>query len=171
VAVPVGETLAIAGLEERSRATTDSKVPLFGDIPLIGYAFKNKNSSTVRTTLLAFITPELVRTDDAVALAPLPECHHRAFKGSDTETLKDVDLSLNGLPSDIEALQKCATGSNKDAILNRLGLIEVELSLMDVRLGELRLSEHPTGSEANLVARVREQLDAARTAVSAVHAE
>jgi len=171
VAVPVGETLAIAGLEERSRATNDSKVPIFGDIPLIGYAFKNKNDSTVRTTLLAFITPELVRTDDAVAMAPLPECHHRAFKGSDTETLKDVDLSLNGLPSDIEALQKCATGSNKDAILNRLGLIEVELSLMDVRLGELRLSEHPTGSEANLVARVREQLDAARTAVSAVHAE
>jgi hypothetical protein len=42
---------------------------------------------------------------------------------------------------------------------------------MDVRLGELRLTEHQTGTEANLVARVREQLDAARTAVSAVHAE
>jgi Flp pilus assembly secretin CpaC len=167
VAVPVGETLAIAGLEQRSRQTTQSKVPLFGDIPIIGYAFKNKNDSTIRTTLLAFITPELVRTDDpAVAAVPLPQYHHRVFLGSDTETIKDIDQSLDGMPSDIDALQKCACGANKDAVLNRLGQIEVELSLIDVRLGEIRLSEHLTGSEANLVASDREKLDTVRTSVS-----
>ncbi len=34
---------------------------------------------------------------------------------------------------------------------------------MDVRLGELRMADHPTGSEARLVVRDREQLDAARS--------
>ena len=56
-------------------------------------------------------------------------------------------------------------------ILNRLGQIDVELSLMDVRLGELRLSERPTGSESRLVVRDRERLDAARAAVSALRAD
>ena len=88
------------------------------------------------------------------------------FLGSDTETIKDIDQSLDGMPSDIDALQKCACGANKDAVLNRLGQIEVELSLIDVRLGEIRLSEHLTGSEANLVASDREKLDTVRTSVS-----
>ena len=45
--VPIenGKTLAIAGLEERTRAVTDTKVPLFGDIPLLGYLFKNRDDS------------------------------------------------------------------------------------------------------------------------------
>ncbi len=174
VSVPAGQTLAIAGLEDRERQTTDSKVPVFGDIPLIGYAFKNKADSTVRTTLIAFITPELVDTgvaDTGVVAPPLPAPRHRTFQGSPTETLKELDQSLDGLPYDISVLEKAATGANKDAVLNRLGQIDVELSLMDVRLGELRLSERPTGSESRLVVRDRERLDAARAAVSALRAD
>jgi type II secretory pathway component GspD/PulD (secretin) len=174
VSVPAGQTLAIAGLEDRERQTNDSKVPLFGDIPLIGYAFKNKTDSTVRTTLLAFITPELVSTDGPdteVAAAPLPTLRHRTFQGSPTESLKELDQSLDGLPYDISALEKCASTANKDAVLNRLGQIDIELALMDVRLGELRLADRPTGSEARLVLSDREQLDAARTAVSALRAD
>jgi type II secretory pathway component GspD/PulD (secretin) len=176
VSVPAGQTLAIAGLEDRERQTNDSKVPIFGDIPLIGYAFKNKSDAVIHTTLLAFITPELIRTDSAEAVAvaaatPLPASHHRAFQGSPTESLRELDQSLDGLPYDISALEKAATGANKDAVLNRLGQIDIELSLMDVRLGELRLADHPTGSETRLVVRDREQLDAARTAVSALRAD
>jgi type II secretory pathway component GspD/PulD (secretin) len=171
VSVPAGQTLAIAGLEDRERQTTSSKVPIFGDIPLIGYAFKNKVDSTVRTTLIAFITPELVQTEGADVAAPLPGYRHRVFQGSPTESMKDVDLSLEGLPYDISALEKCATGSNKDAVLNRLAQIDVELSLMDVRLGELRLADSLTGHEATLVARDRDQLDSARTTVSALRAD
>jgi type II secretory pathway component GspD/PulD (secretin) len=174
VSVPAGQTLAIAGLEDRERQTTDNKVPIFGDIPVIGYAFKNKSDSTVRTTLLAFITPELVQIDNSdggASAAALPEMRHRVFQGSPNETLKELDQSLEGLSGDILALGKCATGANKDAVLNRLGQIEVELSLMDVRLGEFRLADRPTFGESSLVARDREQLDAARAAVSALRAD
>ena len=143
VSIPNGETLAIAGLEQRSRQTNDSKVPIFGDIPLIGYAFKNKSESIIHTTLLAFITPELITTDgteEVAKAAPLPMLRHRPFLGSASETKGDIQLSLEGRSADITALQNCVSRANKDAVLNRLDQIGVELALIDVRLGELRLT-------------------------------
>lgn len=171
VAVPAGETLAIAGLEERSRQTTDNKVPVFGDIPVVGYAFKNKSDSVIRTTLLAFITPQLISTDEADAppaeAIVLPAMRHRVFEGSPAETLAQVDKSLDGLPADIAALQAYANAANRNQILNQFDRISVELSLMDVRLGELRLENNRlTGRESALVAADREQLSRARSRVA-----
>ncbi len=174
VAIPNGETLAIAGLEERSRQTTDNKVPLFGDLPLVGYAFKNKSDSVVHTTLLAFITPELIRTDDAAgeeepAAAPIPQMRHRLFEGSPSETLTQVSQSLEGLPADIAALQACASAGNRSAVLNRLDRIAVEIALMDVRLGELRLANDKLTAPASAkLASAQEQLDACRSRVAAI---
>lgn len=140
VPIPTGKTLVIAGLEERSRLMSDSKVPLFGDIPLIGYAFKNRSDQVTHTTLLAFITPEVVDDPGAVAPVELPALHHRVFQGSPTESISEIKTSLDGLPSDIAALESCAKPANKQAVLNALDHIAIELSLMDVRLGELRLT-------------------------------
>lgn len=166
VAIPNGETLAIAGLEERSRQTTDSKIPIFGDIPVIGYAFKNKNSSVVHTTLLAFITPELIQTDLTGATdepAALPELKHRLFQGSKDETLSQTEQSLKGMPDDIEALRKSANRANKHVVLNRLDQIAVELALIDVRLAELKLNDDRLTAPAALRAeKVRKQLNAAK---------
>jgi type II secretory pathway component GspD/PulD (secretin) len=170
VPIPTGKTLAIAGLEQRTRQTTDNKVPLLGDIPLVGYAFKSRNDQVLHTTLLAFITPEVVTDDGGAAeLARLPVPRHREFEGSATETLAQVDQSLAGLPDDIAALQGCANRDTKEAVLNRLDRIAVELALMDVRLGELRLTgDRPTGSEAVQVAADREELDAAKARVAQI---
>lgn len=169
VSVPEGETLAIAGLEERERQATTNKVPIFGDLPILGYAFKNKSENLVRTTLIAFITPELVSAggDAGPGLASpgLPPLRHRVFQGSPAETLADADRSLAGIPADVEALRACAAPANRAAVLNQLDLISVELSLIDVRLGELRLGGTPTGRAEALLARERAQLDAAKAAV------
>jgi len=175
VSIPNGETLAIAGLEERSRQTNDSKVPIFGDIPLIGYAFKNKNDSVVHTTLLAFITPELIRTDAGEAAgteAALPEFNRRVFQGSHDETLAQVDESLEGMDAEIDALQSCVTRANQAAVSNRLDLIGVELALIDVRLGELSLAQHRvTAPEAARVARAQDRLERARDGIAKVPAD
>jgi type II secretory pathway component GspD/PulD (secretin) len=169
VSVPNGDTLAIAGLEERSRQTNDSKIPILGDIPIIGYAFKNNNDSVLHTTLLAFITPELIRTegeDDVAEAAPLPALRHRPFQGSAAETKAQIDQSLDGLASDIKLLQACVTRANKEAVINRLDQIGVELALMDVRLGELKLTgDKVTARESALVDKDREQLADARNQV------
>jgi type II secretory pathway component GspD/PulD (secretin) len=172
VNIPNGQTLAIAGLEQRSRMTTDSKVPFLGDIPVLGYAFKSKTDNDDHTTLLAFITPELVQDAGAEAAADgpkLPELRHRVFQGSATETLSDIDKSLNGLPDDLAALKGCATRENKTVVLNRLDRISVELALMDVRLGELSLSNDKlAGRETSLVQAYREKLSAVRTDVDQI---
>ncbi len=79
--------------------------------------------------------------DDAADAARLPELRHRIFEGSETETLAQLKESLSGIEEDIAVLQTAANSQNKVAALNRLDRIGVELSLMDVRLGELRLSQ------------------------------
>jgi type II secretory pathway component GspD/PulD (secretin) len=171
VAIPNGQTLAIAGLEERSRQTTDNKIPIFGDLPLIGYAFKNKSDSIVHTTLLAFITPELIQTDSATAgeAAVVPAFRHRLFQGAKDESLTQLVKSLEGMPEDISALQASANRLNKDSVLNRLGQIDVELALIDVRLGELKLAKDRLTAPAALQAeQVRRQLDTARQGVERI---
>lgn len=166
VAIPTGETLAIAGLEERSRQTTANKIPIFGDIPVIGYAFKNKNSTVIHTTLLAFITPELIQTDSTGATdetAALPQLKHRLFQGSKDETLAQTEQSLKGMPDDIEALRIGANRANKHIILNLLDQMAVELSLIDVRLAELKLNDDRlTAPTAVRAEKVRKQLSAAK---------
>jgi len=172
VPIPTGETLAIAGLEQRTSQTSDNKVPLLGDIPLVGYLFKSRNDQVLHTTLLAFITPEVLAdegTAEAAEALRLPALLHREFQGSATETLAQVDQSLEGMPHDISALEAFASRETKEAVLNRLARISVELALIDVRLAELRLTgDRVTAPEAVKVAQSRELLDAARAKVSRI---
>jgi type II secretory pathway component GspD/PulD (secretin) len=177
VPIPNGETLAIAGLEERSRQMSDNKVPIFGDIPLLGYAFKSRNDSIVHTTLLAFITPEIVRNSglgegSETPQAVLPPLRHRSFAGSPNETLSEVDQSLKWLPEDIAALQSWASASNKELVINRLDRIAVELALMDVRVGELKVTGNRlTQGEESKIQDDRELVSAAHAAVAKMPAD
>jgi hypothetical protein len=101
----------------------------------------------------------------------VPVFQHRIFQGTSKETLAQVELSLKGIPADIEALVAAADHANRAAVLNRLDLLDVELSLIDLRLGELRLADRRTGKEAALVAADRERLSAARESIRRTAAE
>lgn len=59
-----GATLALGGLVQESDNRTDSRVPGLGDIPFLGSAFRNRDSSKDRTELLILIRPRIIRTDD-----------------------------------------------------------------------------------------------------------
>jgi len=50
----------IGGIYEQSDRTDITQVPLLGDIPVVGYLFRNKQTSTSKTELLVFITPKIV---------------------------------------------------------------------------------------------------------------
>ncbi len=56
-----GETFVIGGLTQENALKTKSKVPLFGDIPLLGQAFRLEKSTRNRTELYIVITPHIVR--------------------------------------------------------------------------------------------------------------
>ena len=55
-----GETVAIGGLIRETATTTENKVPLLGDIPIIGYLFKTVTRNKVRRELTIFITARIV---------------------------------------------------------------------------------------------------------------
>lgn len=56
-----GETFVIGGLTQENVLTTNSKVPLLGDIPLVGELFKYRQSTSSKTELYIVITPYIVR--------------------------------------------------------------------------------------------------------------
>ncbi|OGS53568.1 MAG: hypothetical protein A3J79_07295 [Elusimicrobia bacterium RIFOXYB2_FULL_62_6] len=60
VIVRDGETIVIGGLIHDSQSDAVYKVPLFGDIPLIGALFRKKSTSRSRMELLIFVTPKIM---------------------------------------------------------------------------------------------------------------
>jgi type IV pilus assembly protein PilQ len=60
VLVENGGTVVIGGIFEQTDRTDVTKVPLLGDIPVLGYLFKNTSSTSAKTELLVFITPRVV---------------------------------------------------------------------------------------------------------------
>ena len=60
VLVENGGTVVIGGIYEQSDRTDITRVPFFGDLPYIGFLFKNHQTQTQKTELLVFITPRIV---------------------------------------------------------------------------------------------------------------
>ena len=64
VLVENGGTVVIGGIYEQFERNRTDKVPLLGDIPVLGYLFKSTTKTNDRTELLVFLTPRVV--NDAV---------------------------------------------------------------------------------------------------------
>ena len=60
VVTPSDRTIVIGGLISSQKDSTESKVPILGDIPLVGALFKRKTTGDVKTELLIFLTPHVV---------------------------------------------------------------------------------------------------------------
>ncbi|MBN1844261.1 MAG: type II secretion system secretin GspD [Sedimentisphaerales bacterium] len=63
VAIRDGQTIVIGGLVQDREVETVDKVPLLGDIPLVGLLFQRRQSETQKTELLIFLTPHVALKD------------------------------------------------------------------------------------------------------------
>lgn len=61
VAIKDGDTLAIGGLLKDASSTTVTKVPLLGDIPVLGHFFRHKEELKTKTNTIIFITPHILK--------------------------------------------------------------------------------------------------------------
>ncbi len=61
VLVGNGQTVVLGGVLETEKRDTDKKVPLLGDVPLLGYLFKTSSKVNNKNELLIFITPKILR--------------------------------------------------------------------------------------------------------------
>ncbi|MEE8155044.1 MAG: type II and III secretion system protein, partial [Phycisphaerales bacterium] len=58
-----GQTLVLGGLYRESTRTTRRQIPFFGDIPLIGAAFRGQDDAIDRDEIIFLITPTIVKDD------------------------------------------------------------------------------------------------------------
>ena len=69
VVVGNGQTIALGGLFKDNTGEVDTKVPLLGDIPLLGNLFKYTSKTSEKTELLILVTPTILMTmDDSVKI-------------------------------------------------------------------------------------------------------
>ncbi len=61
VLIKSGDTLAIGGLLQDEVTKTHNKVPVLGDIPVIGYAFQEHVNARTKRNLLIFVTPTIIK--------------------------------------------------------------------------------------------------------------
>ncbi|MEY2427728.1 MAG: type pilus assembly protein PilQ [Verrucomicrobiota bacterium] len=64
VMIPSGNTLVLGGMVQDDIRNSTTKVPLLGDIPFIGHAFRSNTKDRTKSNLLIFITPTIVTDDD-----------------------------------------------------------------------------------------------------------
>ncbi|ATB37375.1 type II secretion system protein GspD [Cystobacter fuscus] len=55
------ETVVIGGIMQERTIETVAKVPILGDVPLLGHLFRSTNKSKTKTNLLLFLTPYIIR--------------------------------------------------------------------------------------------------------------
>ncbi|RMF87255.1 MAG: type II secretion system protein GspD, partial [Nitrospirae bacterium] len=95
-------TIVIGGLISNQMTTSTSKVPLLGDIPLLGALFRSTHRGTTKTNLLVFITPHVIHK--AETLSPFTEKRSREnpllqgeeFKGMMRETFQHGFPGIGG---------------------------------------------------------------------------
>jgi pilus assembly protein CpaC len=85
-----GQTIAIGGLIQHTAAGEVLKVPVLGDLPIIGSAFSIKTYTDVEEELVILVTPHIV---DAMACNQLP----KLLPGEETRSPDDYELFLEGI--------------------------------------------------------------------------
>ena len=94
VVTPNGKTVIIGGLMQDNKVETVRKVPLLGDIPILGSLFKHKELKDTKTELLIFLTPFIVANpNDLVSLTEQERSGSTVKAG--TESGKRLDNFLN----------------------------------------------------------------------------
>jgi type II secretory pathway component GspD/PulD (secretin) len=92
-----GQTVIIGGLMETDKSQTDTKIPLLGDIPILGNLFKHKQRSDSKTELLIFLTPHIVQNPTELAtLSARERLKADAMKSFKQE---ELDKFLDTLPA------------------------------------------------------------------------
>ena len=61
VLVDNGETVVLGGIYEQTTTDNVERVPFFGDLPYVGFLFKNTAKSDTKRELLVFVTPKIVK--------------------------------------------------------------------------------------------------------------
>ena len=105
VVTPNGKTVIIGGLMQDNKVETIRKVPLLGDIPILGTLFRHKEMKDTKTELLIFLTPFIVQNpNDLVSLTEQERSGSTVKAGTKSGESLDNFLNTDTERKFIEAL-------------------------------------------------------------------
>ncbi len=142
VTVPSDQTVVIGGFELKREGKSVVKVPLLGDIPIIGQLFKDDNKNSGSTRLYVFLTPRILRDPnfrDLILLTQGPQVTAKIDKDDPTITPRTIDLVEPMLPSE----RLGSGGAGGDPALAPAGMIDLPESTPPARP---RASTPPAGT-------------------------
>ena len=93
---PDGQTVILGGLMESSKAKTDTKIPILGDIPLLGNLFKRTVRNDEQTELMIFLTPHIIQAPSQLAALSAAETQRSDAPSAFDE--KELNKFLEELP-------------------------------------------------------------------------
>jgi len=108
VVVPNGQTVVLGGLMEKTKARTETKIPILGDIPLLGQLFKRKLNDDSKIELIIFLTPHIVKEPSQLAGLSTQE-RKGPLLAPNTFTEEDLDLFLQNIPNKEDPSKKKKT--------------------------------------------------------------
>ena len=97
VVTPDGQPVVIGGLIGSDKSSNDSKVPLLGDIPLLGQLFRFSAKSSTKSELLIFLTPHIVHAPEQLATMSAHETSQSQLITNSVSEL-ELDRFLDRLP-------------------------------------------------------------------------
>jgi len=85
-----GQTVVLGGLIKDDVTTSQTRVPILGSIPVLGHLFRSQKSTKVKTNLLVFIRPTIIRDDKVLTGATAEK--YRAIREEQVEQRREGRL-------------------------------------------------------------------------------
>ena len=112
VIVKNGETLAIGGLVRETEIETVTKIPLLGDIPLLGHLFRSTSKQKQKKNLVVFLTPKIVKVRELSENLTL-------VQGEGVKEKRFIEKTKSGV-SKVEAQTNASQSSSTEVVLENL---------------------------------------------------
>ena len=137
VSVKDGNTVVVGGLMRETIGRTASRVPILGDLPLVGALFRSTRSTRLKSELLLFLTPRIVRTVGEAA----------ELTESERSRMPDVPRSLRSVVGPEQPTLPPSVLVPPEPEVPSLGMPEVEPPVVEVPETEGQSTEPSMPSE------------------------
>lgn len=107
IIVNSGDTAVLGGLMKDKVENSETKIPILGDIPLLGWFFKRKENKKTKSNLIVFLTPRIIRNKGE---------NSKLLKDKVNERIQFIQRNMHGLDphgSVVESLPRLSSLDNE----------------------------------------------------------
>ncbi|MCD6134258.1 MAG: hypothetical protein J7J25_01885 [Candidatus Omnitrophica bacterium] len=144
VVVGNGQTLIIGGLIRENNTAGETKVPLLGNIPIVGHLFKSTRKTKDKTELLIFVSPTIINKNSFVRMAKLKEYSEKGKPALEQEK-KERDKQEKAMELVMDKIDKL------ESLKEMHNKIKAEQEVLQQRLLEEEMKLQTLNNEARVI--------------------